>query len=198
MKRKSILALSLAAMLSLGILITGCGNTNNTPNNTTDNGTNTTNNGNNTTDNGNNATDKLKESMDKAGDAVKDGAESVKDGVEGVGDAVRYTATDLKDDLVKAGHDIKKSADTNKDYFTATETDYTADGDLIRIYEFDNATDADAAVSKISADGLSIDGTTIYTNKPYYYRKGNTIVVYEGSNEAYVTEFNTLYGDPII
>lgn len=184
MKRKSILALSLAAMLSLGILITGCGNTNNTPNNTTDNG--------------NNATDKLQESMDKAGDAVKNGAESVKDGVEGVGDAVKYTAIDVKDDLVKAGHDFKKSVDTNKDYFTATETDYTADGDLIRIYEFDNAADADKAVSTISADGLSINGTTIYTNKPYYYRKGNTIIVYEGSNESYVTEFNKLYGDPII
>lgn len=180
MKRKSILALSLAAMLSLGILTSGCGNQTNT------------------TDNGNNATDKLDESMDKAGNAVRDGAESVKDGIEGVGDSVKYTAIDVKDDFAKAGHDFTNSTDTNKDYFSATETDYTADGDLIRIYEFDNAADADEAVSTISSDGLSINGTIIYTNKPYYYRKGNTIIVYEGSNEDYVTEFNTLYGNPII
>ena len=197
MKRKSILTLSLAAMLSLGILISGCGN-NNTPNGTTNNGTNTTNNGTNATDNGNNATNKLDESMDKAGDAVRDGAESVKDGVEGVGDAIKYTAIDVKDDLMKAGRDVKDSLDTKKDYFTATETDYLAGNDLVRVYEFDNTEDADEAVSKISSDGLSIDGTAIYTTKPYYYRKGNTLIIYEGSNNDYITEFNTLYGNPII
>jgi len=58
MKYKTILALSLTAMLTVGVMITGCGNK-------TDNSTNTT-------DNGNTATDKLKESADKAGDAVKD------------------------------------------------------------------------------------------------------------------------------
>ena len=182
MKRKSILALSLTTMLSLGVLISGCGN----------------NNTNNTTDNGNNANNKLEESMDKAGDAVRDGADSVKNGVEGVGEAIKYTAIDVKNDLVNAGHDIKDSLDTKKDYFAASETDYTVDGELVRVYEFDNATDADAAVSKISADGLSIDGTAVYTNKPYYYRKGNTVVIYEGSNQSYITEFNTRYGNPII
>ena len=183
MKYKSILALSLAAMLIVGSLMSGCGNKN-----TTDNAT----------DNGNNATNKLEESADKAGDAVKDGAESIKDGVEGVGDAIKYTAIDVKDDLVKAGHDIKDSADTKKDYFTATETDYLADGDVVRVYEFDNSKDADAAVSKISTDGLSINGTAIYTTKPHYYRKGNTVVIYEGSNDAYINEFNNLYGNPIV
>ena len=103
-----------------------------------------------------------------------------------------------KDDLVKAGHDIKDSADTKKDYFTATETDYLADGDVVRVYEFDNSKDADDAVSKISTDGLSINGTAIYTTKPHYYRKGNTVVIYEGSNDAYINEFNNLYGNPIV
>lgn len=183
MKRKSILALSLTAMLSLGILISGCGNGNNS---------------NNTANDGNNAANSLQESADKAGDAVRDGAESVKEGVEGVGEAITYTAIDVKDDLVNGGHDIKDSADTKKDYFNATETDYLADGDLVRVYEFDNSKDADEAVSKISSDGLSIDGTAIYTTKPYYYRKGNTIVIYEGSNDAYITEFNGRYGNPIV
>ena len=45
MKYKTILALSLTAMLTVGVMITGCGNK-------TDNS--------NTTDNGNTATDKLK------------------------------------------------------------------------------------------------------------------------------------------
>lgn len=186
MKSKTILALTLSAVLSFSVLITGCGNKNNTTNNNTAN------------DTGNTATDKLNESADKAGDAVKNGAEAVKDGVEGVGEAVKYTAIDVKNDLVNAGRDIKDSTDTKKDYFTATETDYLANNDLIRIYEFDNSKDADAAVSKISSDGLSINGNAVYTTKPHYYRKGNTLVIYEGSDNAYVTELNNLYGNPII
>ena len=101
MKYKSILALSLAAMLSVGALMSGCGNKN-----TTDNAT----------DNGNNATNKLEESADKAGDAVKDGAESIKDGVEGVGDAIKYTAIDVKDDLEIQAETDKKHIKTLVDF----------------------------------------------------------------------------------
>ncbi|MDB2138175.1 lipoprotein [Clostridium butyricum] len=186
MKYKTILALSLTAMLTVGVMITGCGNK-------TDNSTNTT-------DNGNTSTDKLKESADKAGDAVKDGAEAVKDSVEGVGNAIKYTAIDVKNDISKAGRDLKESVDSKKDYFAGTtETDYTSEnGELIRVYEFKNSADADAAVKKISSDGLTIDGNAVYTTKPHYYRKGDTIVIYEGTNDAYITEFNTLYGNPLI
>ena len=187
MNRKSILSLTLTAMLGLSVLISGCG-------------TNTDTNNNHTTDNGNNATEKLEDSVDKAGDAVKDGAESIKEGVEGVGEAIKYTAIDVKNDIVNAGRDVKDSLDTHKDYFstTATETDYLANGDVVRVYEFNNSEDADDAVSKISSDGLSINGEAIYTTKPHYYRKGDTIIIYEGSDDAYITEFNNLYGNPIV
>ena len=185
MNRKSILSLTLTAMLGLSVLISGCGNN-------TSNG--------NTTDNGNTATEKLEDSADKAGDAVKNGAEADKEGVEGVGEAIKYTAIDVKNDIVNAGRDIKDSLDTHKDYFstTATETDYLANGDIVRVYEFNSSKDADEAASKISSDGLSINGESIYTTKPHYYRKGDTIIIYEGSDDAYITEFNNLYGNPIV
>lgn len=183
MKRKSIFVLTLTAMLSLSTIVSGCGKSNTN---------------NNTTDNGNNATSKLQDSVDKAGDAVKDGAEAVKDGVEGVGDAIKYTAVDVKNDIINTGKNLEESTDTKKDYFTATETDYLANGDIVRVYEFDSTKAADDAVAKISADGLSIDGKSVYTTKPYYYRKGDTIVIYEGTDNAYITEFNNLYGNPII
>ena len=183
MKRKSILALTLTAMLGLSVFAIGCGNKDNN---------------NNTTNNGNSASSKLEESADKAGDAVKDGADAIKDGVEGVGDAIKYTAIDVKDDIVNAGRDIKDSVDTKKDYFSAVETDYLVDGNLVRVYEFSSRKEADDAVAKISADGLSIDGNEVYTTKPYYYRKGDTIIIYEGTDDAYITEFNNLYGNPII
>lgn len=196
MKRKSILALALVAMLGTSILLTGCGNSTNDSN--TQNNSNTATDSTKTTDNGNNATTKLDESADNAKDAVKEGADAVKNGVEGVGDAIKYTAVDVKDDFVKAGHDIKDSLDTKKDYFIGTETDYLAGNDLVRVYEFDNSADLDAAIATISSDGLSINNEAVYTTKPYYYRKGDTLVVYEGNDEAYLNEFNTLYGTTIM
>ena len=186
MKRKSIIALTCAALVSTSLLFTGCGksSTNNTANNATDNG--------------NTATEKLNESANEAGDAVKDGAEAVKDGVEGVGDAVKYTAVDLKNDIVNAGYDVKDSTDSAKDYFKGKETDYTIDNDLVRVYEYDSTADLDADIATISSDGTTINNNAVYTTKPYYYRKGNSLIVYEGSNPTYVDKFGTLYGSPIL
>lgn len=179
MKYKTILALSLATMLSIGVTITGCGNK---------------------TDDSNNSTSNVKESADKVGETVKNGGEAVKDGIENAGDKIRYTAINLKDDIAKAGRNLKDSVDSKKNYFSgATETDYSSeDGSLVRVYEFNNSTDADAALKKISSDGLTIDGNAVYTEKPHYYRKDNTIIIYEGANDAYITDFNTLYGNPLI
>lgn len=173
MKYKTILALSLATMLSIGVAITGCGNK---------------------------ANDSVKESVDKVGESVKNGGEAVKDSIENAGDKIRYTAINLKDDLTKAGQNLKDSVDSKKNYFSdATETDYSSeDGSLVRVYEFNSSADANSALKKISSDGLKIDGNSVYNKKPYYYRKDNTIIIYEGVNDAYIREFNTLYGNPII
>lgn len=180
MKYKTILALSLATMLSIGVTITGCGNKKDNSNN--------------------NSTSNIEKGVDKVGDAAKNGGEAVKDGIENAGDKIRYTAINLKDDITKAGRNLKDSSESKKNYFSdATETDYSSeDGSLVRVYEFNNSSDADAALKKISSDGLTIDGNSVYTKKPYYYRKGNTIIIYEGVNDAYINDFNTLYGNPII
>ncbi len=181
MKYKSILVLSLSAFLSIGIL-NGCGNKNSDTSN----------------NNSSTAENKLQESGEDAKTAVEKGAESIKNGVEGIGDSIKYTAVNVKDDLTNAGYKIEDSLNTKKDYFKGTETDYLASNSLVRVYEFNSTEEADEAVAKISSDGLSINDESVYTTKPYYYRKGNTIVIYEGTDDTYVKEFNTLYGNPIL
>ncbi|MDO5517626.1 MAG: lipoprotein [Clostridium sp.] len=180
MKRKSILALTCAALVGASILLSGCGESTSNNNNTSD-----------TTDNGNTASQKLDENLDKAGDAVKDG-------VGDAGNAIKYGAANFKDDAVKAGYDIKDSADSVKDYFKGKETDYYLNNDLVRIYEYDDTAALDNDIATISSDGTTIGGNAVYQTKPYYYRKGNSLIVYEGSNPAYVDEFTTLYGSPIL
>lgn len=174
MKRKSILALTCAALVGASILLSGCGKT--TSNDKV----------NNTADNGNTATQKL----DDAGDAVKEG-------IKDTGDAIKYSAMNFKDDAIKAGYDIKDDAESAKDYFKGKETDYRLNKDLVRIYEYDNAAALDADLASVTNNGMTINGTEVYKTKPYYFRKGNSLILYEGSDPAYVDRFTTLYGSPV-
>lgn len=185
MKRKSIVALTCTALLGVSLLLSGCGES-------------AKNNANNATDNGNTATQKLSESKEEAGDMVRDGAEAVRDGVEGVGDKIKYSAANFKDDIVNSGYDVKDYTGEAKNYFKGKETNYTLDNDVVRVYEYDNAADLDADITTISADGTTINNNAVYTTKPYYYRKGNSLIVYEGNNQTYIDRFGTLYGSPIL
>lgn len=193
MKRKSILALALVAMLSTSIFISGCGKS---P---------TTNSGNTATNSTDGTTGKADGTNDKTdgstiGNDIKNGAESVKNGVERVGEDIKYTAIDFKNDIVNAGHDIKESMENNKkDYFSGTETDYMLGNDTVRVYEYDSVDKLNADIATISNDGMTINGKDVgFTNKPYYYSKGNTLIVYEGNDPKYVDQLNATYGATII
>lgn len=178
MKRKSILALALFTLLSASALITGCGNSNNS---------------------GNTAKENIQQGANDVTEGVKEGAKGVKEGVENIGENVKYTAIDFKNDISKAGHELKDSADTNKDYFAGRETDYLLGNDIVRVYEYDSADKLNAAVKTISTDGMTINGKNVgFKTKPYYYTKGNSLIVYEGSDPAYINHFNTVYGSTII
>lgn len=174
MKRKSILALTCAALVSASIVLSGCGES--TSNDKV----------NNTADNSNTAT----EQINNAGNAVKEG-------VTDAGNAIKYSAMNFKDDAIKAGYDIKEDTKDAKDYLKGKETDYRLNNDLVRIYEYDDAAALDADIASITNNGMTINGTDVYQTKPYYFRKGNSIILYEGSDPAYVDEFTTLYGSPV-
>lgn len=189
MKRKSILALALFTLLSASALITGCGNSNNSGNTAKEN----------IQQGANDVTEGVKEGAQGVKEGVKEGAKGVKEGVENIGENVKYTAIDFKNDISKAGHELKDSADTNKDYFAGRETDYLLGNDIVRVYEYDSADKLNAAVKTISTDGMTINGKNVgFKTKPYYYTKGNSLIVYEGSNPAYINHFNTVYGSTII
>ncbi|HCW53137.1 MAG TPA: hypothetical protein DG753_05240 [Clostridium sp.] len=178
MKRKSILALTCTVLLGASLLLSGCGESDR-------------NEANNATDNGNNAIQNLSENTNESDQAVKDGVESV-------GDQIKYSAANFKDDIVNAGYEVGDYTGEAKNYFTGKETNYTLDNDVVRVYEYDNAADLDADIATISADGTTINNNAVYTTKPYYYRKGNSLIVYEGNNPTYVDRFGTLYGSPIL
>lgn len=112
-------------------------------------------------------------------------------------DAIKYSANNFKKDIANAGYNLAESPNTNKDYFKGSESDYLLDGDLVRLYEYNSPTELEGDISRILPNG-TINGTSAnYTRIPYYYRKGNTLIVYEGNEPAYIDEFRSMYGNTI-
>lgn len=194
MKRNSILALTLAAVIiATTLILSGCGKSNNTANNTT----------NNTTSSQDADKDGVKDSEENNTNELEKATHNIGDNIRNtsdrVGEDIAFTAINFKDAIVNAGYDVKESLDTHRDYFKGTETDYLVGNDLVRIYEYDTPEAIDEDISTISGDGTVINGTTVeYTNTPRYYRKGNTLIVYDGNDQEYINHLNTLYGNPIV
>ena len=201
MKRKSILALILSAMLVMTpLLISGCGNSNNTANNTN---TSQDADKDGVKDDVERAGKDVENTTERAGNDVKNtterAGEDVKNTAERIGDDIKYTAVNFKDAIVNAGYDVKDSLDTHKDYFKGTETDYLVGDDLVRIYEYDTPEAIDEDIATISGNGTIINGTSVqFTNPPTYYRSGDTLIVYEGNNPDYINQLNTLYGAALV
>ncbi|NFG24220.1 YtxH domain-containing protein [Clostridium botulinum] len=175
MKKKSILALLMATLISCSMFI-GCGS-----------------------NNSNDAKTDMKEAGENVKEDVKDLGNNVKDATKDVGETIKYTAINFKDDVVNAGHELKDAVDgSKKDYFKGTETDYMVENDYVRVYEYDDSNKLDEDIKRISTDGMTVEGANVdYAAKPYYYKKGNTLIVYEGNNPTYVNQFKETLGEPI-
>ncbi|AJG99534.1 hypothetical protein LF65_02964 [Clostridium beijerinckii] len=226
MKRKSILALNLTAILLVSISLFGCGNISRTRTNndatrqndiTNDgirsgsvDGTGTgANNAQNGTD-GNMQGGTSENMQGAAGNGTAVGDTNQNNVAGSTSDATRdrtglttndttYRAADFKNDFTNVGYDVKESTNTNKnDYFKGNETDYLLGGDVVRIYEYNSPTELEWAINRIVPNGMNASSNNANSNtSPYYYRKGNTLIVYEGKEPAYVDEFGKMYGNTL-
>jgi len=219
MKRKSILSLFLAVLVIFSLSLIGCGNRNRTGvgnNGTTRNnaggmdGTNGF-----TRDNawddggmlGNDATggNRTTDGTGAGGTGTQGStgnnanySDATRDRLKATADSIRYSAANFADDFRNLGYNLTESANTNKNYFKGNETDYLLGGDVVRLYEYSSPTELEGDINRIAPDGMTINGTDAnYTRRPYYYRKGNTLIMYEGNEPAYIDEFRNNYGNAI-
>lgn len=235
MKRKSILALNLTAILLVSISLFGCGNISRTRTNndvtrqndiTNDgirsgsvDGTGTgANNAQNGTDGnmqggtsgnmqgaaGNGTVGGNTNQNNAVGDTNQNNvagstSDTTRDRTGLTTNDTTYRAADFKNDFTNAGYDVKESTNTNKnDYFKGNETDYLLGGDVVRIYEYNSPTELEWAINRIVPNGMNTSSNNANNNaSPYYYRKGNTLIVYEGKEPAYVDEFGKMYGNTL-
>lgn len=176
MNRKSIIAFIGATFIAASLSLVGCGNVSRPKT-------------------GNNITNNMQDGINNSRSYTQNAAESVRDAA---GNSLKYTAQNFKDDITKAGYTVTDWANNTKNYFKGRETDYRLGGDTVRLYEYNTASDLENDINKISPNGMTINGTDAkFTAKPYYYRKGNTLIVYEGKEPAYIDEFNRTYGNTL-
>ncbi|NRT71745.1 hypothetical protein [Clostridium beijerinckii] len=238
MKRKSILALNLTAILLVSISLFGCGNMSRTNNDATrqnditndgirsgsvdgtgtgannfQNGTDgnmqggTSNNGSSSDGiggTGNGTTGGNTNQNNAVGDTNQNNvagsnSDTTRDRTGLTTNDTTYRAADFKNDFTNAGYDVKESTNTNKnDYFKGNETDYLLGGDVVRIYEYNSPTELEWAINRIVPNGMTASGNNADNNtNPHYYRKGNTLIVYEGKEPAYIDEFGKMYGNTL-
>lgn len=190
MKRKSILALILFSVLINSAVLDGCKNTTMRPRTGTNNNA--------TTQQGTGSGTTVGDTGQPA-NRNSTNINNPRDIADRAVDSANYTAMNFRDDFAKAGYKLKDSANTAKNYFTGNETDYMAGNDIVRVYEYGTAKDLDGDIKRISQNGLTINGTNAnYSRAPYYYRKGNSLIIYEGNEPSYVNQFNSMYGSPLI
>lgn len=209
MRRKSIVAFMLFSILLSSISLSGCGDirdhlrnrTNFTRLDTTDG----TNNGINNPNGGNSAN--LQDRTNAGGSSTgangtgtnNTGSTNGTNNMQFGTDTMKYGPENFKNDISNAGYKLIELPNAKVDYFKGSETDYKLGGDTVRFYEYNTVRDLDEDINRISSDGLTINGTKAYTasNKPHCYRKGNSLIVYEGNEPAYIDEFGRLYGNTL-
>lgn len=180
MKRKSTIVLIIATFIVASLSIVGCKNVSR-------NGT--------VNDAGNNATNNIQNTIDSPNPYTRNAADTARDTVDTAEDSLRYTAQNFRDDITNAGYAVTDLANNTKNYFSGKETDYNLGGEVIRLYEYNSATDLEGDINRIAPNGMTINGTNAnYETKPYYYRKGNTLIVYEGKEPRFIDQLNNVYG----
>ncbi|NRY63564.1 hypothetical protein [Clostridium beijerinckii] len=233
MKRKSILALNLTAILLVSISLFGCGNMSRTNNDATrqnditndgirsgsvdgtGSGANNAQNGTDGNMQGGSSPDGIggtgngtvggNTNQNNAGGDINQNnvagsnSDVTRDRTGLTTNDTTYRAADFKNDFTNAGYDVTESTNTNKnDFFKGNETDYLLGGDVVRIYEYNSPTELEWDINRIAPNGMTANENNANSDtKPYYYRKENTLIVYEGKEPAYVDEFVRMYGNTI-
>jgi hypothetical protein len=182
MKRRSNLALIGAAFIVASLSLVECGNVSRTRTGT-----------------GNNAANNMQDGINNSGrNTTQNAVDSARNATNAAGNSLAYTAQNFKDDITKAGYTVTDWANNTKNYFKGKETDYRLGGDAVRLYEYNSAADLEGDMNRISPNGMTINGTNAkFITSPYYYRKGNTLIMYEGKEPAYIDEFNRVYGNAL-
>jgi hypothetical protein len=101
----------------------------------------------------------------------------------------------LIDHLRAASATVVPTGSVTQPFFSVTGQSITVNGEPVQIYEYANEDDANADAARISPDGGTIGNTMVdWIAPPHFYKKGQIIVLYVGSNTTVMNILKTTLG----
>ncbi|MDX1436182.1 MAG: SH3 domain-containing protein [Anaerolineales bacterium] len=109
-------------------------------------------------------------------------------------EAVMTETQKLQDALLEAGVEISGEGLVSP-FFSVAEQVLIVNGEEVRVYEYAEAAQAESEAAQVSPDGSTIGSVNpTWFGPPHFYRDGQLIVLYVGSNEGIIEALDTVLG----
>ena len=90
--------------------------------------------------------------------------------------------------LRAAGATVNPAGAVSQPFFAPQGQVLSVNGEDVQVFEFGSAEEADTVTQSISADGSSIGTSMVgWVAPPHFYRAGQLIVIYVGSNDDVIS-----------
>jgi hypothetical protein len=108
-------------------------------------------------------------------------------------DEVNYDS--LIDDLRAMGVAVEPAGEVSQPFFSVKGRVIRINGDIVQVFEYDNAEAVDDEASLVSPDGSRV-GTTMVTwvATPHFYKKDMLIVIYVGGDNDVINALERVLG----
>jgi hypothetical protein len=88
---------------------------------------------------------------------------------------------DLVDSVRAAGARVETAGEVDQPFFSVKGRMITVHGEDVQVFQYPDATGADAEAALVSPDGSAVGTTTLHwIGSPHFYKKGRLLVLYVG------------------
>ena len=92
------------------------------------------------------------------------------------------SAASLVRDLRAGGFEIRLVDTVQQPFFTPKAEIYRVNGDDVQLYEYSDASSAEAEAARVSQNGAIGGSMPLWIAPPHFYRNGSLVAIYLGSN----------------
>ena len=114
---------------------------------------------------------------------------------DGSDDGVVTDYASLVSALRAAGATVNPAGVVSQPFFAPQGQVLSVNGEDVQVFEFGSTEEADTVTQGISADGSSVGTSMVgWVAPPHFYRAGQLIVIYVGSNDGVISALQEAMG----
>lgn len=108
-----------------------------------------------------------------------------------------YNLENFKMDMEAEGHKVEIMS-KEKDFFDSPKYEVKIGDAKVLAYDYEEMTTLEKDMSGITENGAMISGTKVMWEKtPHYYKKGELLVIYDGTDTAVITALDKVLGSEL-